>query len=262
MEPLKRKIEARAISALRSVIDAHPTMDGKIKECDKELSWDGYIRIYQSDSIISDKANYDDDIPVQVKGHVDKARKFMDQERINCAVDLKDLSNYYRRLGCLYFVMYMNEEGSNVEIFYSSLYPSRIKIYLEEAERKQNKAFISIPFLKLDKDSKQLYLLCKQFSFEIRKQGSGLGQIVPKAITGDEIRRVKRITATTIGGTTPYDLFKRINTGDAVFYGTVDESGIQYPIQMSQMIASVKSVQEVPVCVGNVSAMLGSAGMM
>ena len=249
MTPLKRKIEDRSISALQNVIDKHPTMEGYINKRDKELSWDGYIRLYQQDDVTSDKANYDDDVPVQIKGHVDKSRKFMDKERITCTVDLEDLTVYYRKFGCLYFVMYMTEDGSEVEIFYSSLYPSKIKTYLEGAKRKGNKSSITIPFLKLIKDSKELYILCKQFSFEIRKQGSGLGQIVPKSINGAGFEQVKKITATTIGGVTPYDLLKRINTGDAVLYGSVDDSGIQYPMQMSQIVASMKEPFEVPVLI-------------
>ena len=251
MALLKRKIEDRSISALQNVIDEHPTMEGYINKRDKELSWDGYIRLYQRDDDTTDKSNYDDDVPVQIKGHVDKTRKFMDKERITCPVDLEDLTVYYRKLGCLYFVMFMTEDGSEVEIFYSSLYPSKIKLYLEEAKRKGNRSSITIPFLKLVKDSKELYLLCKQFSFEIRKQGSGLGQIVPRAINGSNIERIQRITATTIGGTLPYDLLKRINTGDTVLYGSVDNSGIQYPIQMSQIVASVKQDFKTPLRIGN-----------
>lgn len=250
MSPLKRKIEDRSITALQSVIDAHPTMEGYINKKDKELSWDGYIRLYLNGDSEDDKSNYDDDIPVQIKGHVDRARKFMDQERIKVPVSLSDLNVYYRKFGCLYFVVYMNEEGSESEIFYSSLYPSKIKEYLEEAAQKGNKGTISIPFLKLEKVSKTLYLLCKQFSFEIRKQGSGLGQIVPKAIADNKLQQVKRITATTIGGKTVYDLLQRISTGDAVIYGTVDDSGIQYPMQLRQMVATVKQTMNIPVYVG------------
>lgn len=248
---LKRKIEDRSITALQAVIDAHPTMEGYIKKRDKELAWDGYIRLYQNDNSADDKANYDDDVPVQIKGHVDKDRQHMGKERVTASVDLEDLRVYYRKTGCLYFVMYMTEDGSEVEIFYSSLYPSKIKSYLETAARKGNKESISIPFLKLAQDSRSLYLLCKQFSFEIQKQGSGRGQIVPRSIKGETLRQVKKITATTVGGKTPYDLLKRVNSGDVVFYGTIDNSGIQYPIQMNQMAASVKQVVNAPVFVGD-----------
>ncbi len=248
--PLKRKIEDRSITALQLIIDAHPTMDASINKRDKELSWDGYIRLFINDDATSDKLNYDDDVPIQIKGHVDKDRKHMDKERITASIDLDDLNVYYRNFGCLYFVMYMTEDGSEVEIFYSSLYPSKIKGILEEAERRHNTSSISIPFLKLAKDCKELYLLCKQFSFEIRKQGSGYGQIVPRSITGDGLQMVKQITATTVGGKTPYDLLKRINTGDAVIYATIDDSGIQYPMQIYGIVASVKNVIEMPILIG------------
>lgn len=247
---LKRKIEDRAISALQRVIDAHPTMEGYIQKRDKELSWDGYIRLYQDDDSESDKANFDDDVAIQVKGHIGKDCKIMAREYITSPVDLEDLRVYYKKFGCLYFVMYMNEDGTEVEIFYSSLYPSKIKKYLQLAERKGNKSSISIPFIKMKQDSKVLYNLCKQFSFEVRKQGSGYGQIVPRTITGDAFKQVKEIKATVIGGKNEYDLLKRINTGDTVLYGVIDDSNIEYPIQMDQMVASVNQVFESPIYVG------------
>lgn len=252
MKPLPRKTEERSISALTNIINDHPTMDGtNIKKGDKDLSWDGFIRIFQSDDTASDKANYDDDIPVQIKGHVDNSGiKYKGKERIMAPVELDDLRNYYRKTGCLYFVIYMNEEGRDVEIFYSSLYPSKIKGYLEKANCKGNTGTISIPFLKLEKDNKELFLLCKQFSFEIRKQGSGLGQIVPRSIMGNDLLTVKKITLTSVGASSPFDMLKRINTGDAVFYGTIDDSGIQYPLQVSELTVSVRETIEEPLCIG------------
>lgn len=249
MAVLKRKIEDRSITALQTIIDEHPTMEGHINKCDKELSWDGFIRIFLDDDSESDKKNFDDDIPIQIKGHIDKDRKYMDEDRVKTSVSLDDLKVYYRKFGCLYFVMYMNEDGSDVEIFYSSLYPSKIKGYLDEAERKGNKDSFTIPFVKLSKDPKELYLLCKQFSFEIGKQGSGRGQIVPRTIEGKDLKQVKKITATTMGGATPFDLLKRIHTGDLVLYGTIDDSGVQFPLHFDQMVASVKDRVESPISI-------------
>lgn len=44
---------------------------------DKEMSWDGYIWIYKDINGTQDKRNYDDKVPVQIKGHVDKNRKYI-----------------------------------------------------------------------------------------------------------------------------------------------------------------------------------------
>lgn len=243
MSPLPRKTEDRAIMALKNIVVDHPTMDENINTHDKELSWDGYIRIFQSDDVTSDRANFDDDIPVQVKGHVDNTgAKYKGKERITASVELEDLRNYYRRTGCLYFVIYMNDQGKDIEIFYSSLYPSKIKVYLDKANRKGNTNSISLPFLRLKKDCKELFLLCKQFSYEIRKQGSGLGQIVPKSIMGDDLLNVKKVTVTTVGARSPFDMLKSINTGDAVLYGSLDDSGVQFPLQVTELTASVREV--------------------
>ena len=62
---------------------------------------------------------------------------------------------------------------------------------------------------------------------------------------------MKRITATTIGGSTPFDLLKRINTGDAVLYGMIDDSGLEYPMLMQHIVASIKETEEVAVYIGD-----------
>lgn len=64
------KIESRAITVLRSIIDEHPTMEHHFNEGDKEMSWDGTIRIFLSNTEAPSKRNYDDDVPVQIKGHI------------------------------------------------------------------------------------------------------------------------------------------------------------------------------------------------
>lgn len=45
-DTLKRKIEDRTIAVLRDIINMHPTMDYKIDRGDKNMSWDGYIRVF------------------------------------------------------------------------------------------------------------------------------------------------------------------------------------------------------------------------
>ena len=72
----KRKIEDRAIGVLMDIINAHPTMDPHINRGDKDMSWDGFIRIFSDSETNSDKKNFDADIPVQIKGHIDSQGKF------------------------------------------------------------------------------------------------------------------------------------------------------------------------------------------
>lgn len=175
----------------------------------------------------------------------------MCRERIKETVALNDLRVYYRKMGCLYFVVYMSEDGSETEIFYVSLYPSKVKEYLELASQKGNKNSISIPCLRLEKESRELYSVCKQFSFEVRKQGSGLGQIVSHSIAKQDFPKIKKITATAVGEKTPYDFLKKISMGEVVFYASIDDSDIQYPIQISYIKVSANQIVKEPLYVGD-----------
>ena len=247
-----RKTEDRSASALQSIVDLHPTMEARIHKCDKELCWDGYLRIYQNNNSLSDKRNYDDDIPIQVKGHVHK-ESYIDKDRVKESVDIDDLNNYYKTRGCLYFVVIMNEQGNENSVFYSSLYPSKIKEILETAKkdrkRKGERKSVSIPFVRLPEDGERLYLIAKQFSLESNKQGTGRGQIVKNSIALSDIKDVSRISA-TVFGKTPVQILERIHTGDIVFYG--NKGNIEYPVQLPLLSTTVSTIVEQPVYIDSV----------
>ena len=54
------------------------------------------IWIYKDINGTQDKRSYDDKVPVQMKGHVDKNRKYIDEQKITYFVDLDDLDNIFR----------------------------------------------------------------------------------------------------------------------------------------------------------------------
>lgn len=137
------KIENRALNALENIIDAHNTMSHQFNSLDKEMSWDGFILIYKDDEGNTDKANFDAEVRVQIKGHIDdpeenknKKQKYLGRKRITYSVDLCDLEIYAKDGGCLYFEIFMSSDGKKREIFYASLYPSILKKYIDEKNKK------------------------------------------------------------------------------------------------------------------------------
>lgn len=231
-----RKIESRAITTLRSIVDDHPTMDHHFSEGDKEMCWDGYIRIFKDDNKPLDKGNYDDDVPVQIKGHVVKDQKYLKQSYTKQSVDLADLEVYFRNRGCIYFQILILEDGKDAEVFYSLLHPSKIKTYLEQARIKGNTDSITVKFNQLQKNGKELYKLVKQFSVDSIKQGSGLGQIVQRTARVADLPDKAHFSTTTIGINTPYALFRSICRGDTVMYTELDSSDIQIPVEWTEKI--------------------------
>lgn len=232
--PSNTKIENRAIGALRNIVDEHLTMDSQFNSMDKEMAWDGYIFIFKNNNGEQSKRNLDDKVPVQIKGHIDKEQEYLNKKRITYPVDLVDLEIYYNDRGVLYFEIFMTEDGKQIEIFYSSLFPSKIKTYLEKAIRKGNKNTINIPFSKLQKDSKSLYIIVKQFSIESRIQGFGSGEIVQNMIMFKDMDRVTSISATAVGAKNELEMLERLSTGDVCFYGTTKENRIKVPLEWDE----------------------------
>ncbi len=232
--PSNTKIENRAIGALRNIVDEHLTMDSRFNSMDKEMAWDGYIYIFKNNNGDQSKRNLDDKVSVQLKGHIDKEQKYLNKKRITYPVDLDDLEIYYNDRGVLYFEIFMAEDGKQIEIFYSSLFPSKIKTYLEKAIRKGNKNTINIPFSKLQKDSKNLYIIVKQFSIESRIQGFGSGEIVQNMIMFKDMDRVTSISATAVGAKNELEILERLSTGDVCFYGTTKENRIKVPLEWDE----------------------------
>ncbi len=74
------------------------------------------IWIYKDINGTQDKRNYDDKVPVQIKGHVDKNRKYIDEQKITYFVDLDDLEVYFQDRGVLFFEVFMTEDGKDREV--------------------------------------------------------------------------------------------------------------------------------------------------
>lgn len=226
--PANKKTEKKALNALEGIIDNSPIMDYSFNSADKEMAWDGYIWIFKNGDIES-KKNYDDKIPVQIKGHIDTTEKYVNESEITYSVNKEDLNLYFNDRGVLYFQIFIAADGKRKEIFYASLFPSKIKKYLDEIERRGNKGSIKIPFVKLNKED--IYIIAKQFSNESWKQGSGRGQLVPKTIMLKDMDKVTSVTATAVGVKNEYEFLQRLSTGDVCFYGTTKESGVQLPLE-------------------------------
>lgn len=246
------KIEDRAIGTLRNIIDDHQTMSHAFNTMDKEMAWDGYISIYKSDKESISKANLDDKVPVQIKGHLDNEEKYMNKTRITYPVSLSDLKVYFNDRGVLYFQIFITEDGSKRSVFYSSLFPTKIKSYLERA--KKNKDSTNIVFTKIEKSAKDFYIAVKQFSNESRKQGFGCGQIVQSTIPLKDLNKVTSISASVVGAASELDIIERFTTGDVSLYGTIDGCPFKIPIEwtdnstisMRKKIAEKVYVDDIP----------------
>lgn len=223
------KIEHRAINALEAIIDEHSTMDHQISANDKEMSWDGCIWIYQKNNGDQSKHNGPSRVPVQIKGHLDPNNKYINAKRITYSVDLDDLMAYATEKGVIYFQIFINDKKK--EIFYSSLYPSKIADYLEKAKEKGNKSSISIVFTKLEKDADKLYCVAKQFNDEALKQGSAYTPLVQDRIRIDDFDKIKSISMSVVGAKDSLDAILRLSSGDICLYGKMEDDKYPRPLE-------------------------------
>ena len=230
--PAATKTEHRALNALETVIDEHLTMDYQFNGNDKEMSWDGYIWLFQKNNGDVSKENLDGRVPVQIKGHHDTKQQLVGKKRIKYPVSLADLEAYATEKGVLYFQIFMN--GSQKDIYYASLFPSRILDYLELAKQRKNKTSIRVAFNRLETDANKLYVVAKQFHDEATKQGSAYNELVQDRIRVDEFEKIDDIRLNIVGVADPYDALKRLDSGDVCLYGKTKDDKYFRPLEMQE----------------------------
>ena len=229
MQISSTKTEHRALNALESIIDDHSTMDYQFNGNDKEMSWDGFIWLYRINNGDQSKQNIEARIPVQIKGHNDSKHLFIGKKLIKYNVNLVDLESYATEKGVLYFQIFI--DGKNREIFYSSLYPSKIADYLETAKEKGNTTYYKIPFVKLEKKPDKLYIITKQFNEEAKKQGTAYTSLVQDRIRSAELHKLKEINLSVVGASDFYSAFLRLRSGDICIYGKLEDDKYYRPIE-------------------------------
>ena len=228
-KPSTTKIETRALNALESIIDDHLAMEYQFNKTDKEMSWDGYISLYDNNRDYENKDSLEGRIPVQIKGHNDYTERHIGKTQIKVSVELSDLRLYATEKGVIYFQIYIY--GTKKAIFYNSLYPSKIADYLDEADRKGNSKKIVIPFNSLKRDPDTLYSVVKQFNREATLQGSAFTPLVRDRIKTTDLAQLTSINLSVIGANNPVSMIKRLGSGDVCLYGKTAEDKYFRPIQ-------------------------------
>ena len=223
------KTEHRAVNALEAIVDEHSTMEHQINGNDKEMSWDGYIWLYKENNGDQSKSNFDARVPVQIKGHHDPEHKYIGNDRISYSVELEDLEAYATEKGVLYFQIFVDGKGS--EIFYVSLYPSKIADYLDAAKTKGNTVTYNIPFIRLEKNAEKLYVIVKQFSDEAKKQGSAYTPLVQDRIKSIDFDKLTSINLSVVGAKDSYNALLRLSSGDVCLYGKTDGDKYFRPLE-------------------------------
>ncbi len=130
----KKAIETLSVDAVRDAIMTTKHLDQYIPDNDKEPFWDGAIYIYNNEK--HTKENFVGRMPVQVKGCQEECSK----EEISFPISTIDLRGYLVDGGLIYFVVFINNSGTEKKIYYVELTPIKIRIILEDAKGQASKS--------------------------------------------------------------------------------------------------------------------------
>lgn len=157
MERSKTKVEQKAITKVRDLIDKIDFFTYDFKEMDKNISWDGTIEMYNGNTDI--KENYDYTIDVQVKGRTTNNKKFSSKYRF--PLDKTDLKNYLKKDGTILIVCLFKKDTNEFQLYYANLLPYNIRILLKQYST--NKIKID---MKEIKNSEQFESICRNFKLD------------------------------------------------------------------------------------------------
>lgn len=138
------KIEGKAVRYVKEILDDCPLLSSNdIKEGDKEISWDGNVKIFNSERHAKD--NLLGRVFVQVKGK-DVADKDLSKDLIAYPANVSDLNNYQNDGGVIYLVVYIAPNGTR-KIFYETLTIVKLKDYLKRIKSNQESKSINLKVL-------------------------------------------------------------------------------------------------------------------
>lgn len=124
----KTKIEQKAITKIRDIIDSIELFTYHFNEMDKDISWDGNINMYHEN--IDKKENFDSSIDVQIKGRTTPNKKLNSKHRFS--LDKTDLENYLKKDGTILLLCLFKNDGSEYKIYYAGLLPYNIRNMLKQ----------------------------------------------------------------------------------------------------------------------------------
>ena len=214
----RTKVESNAINVIRVIVDKSARLLPDPSFGDRGISTDGYIQLFRNEEV--DKGeNLLRQIPIQIKGRTDKTKKLV---KINAPknienVDVKDIQNYYRQGGAIFFFVYFDKEYGEHAVFYSVLMPVKCKRYLEIASNNKLNE-VPVTFEKMEETGNKVFELCAQFHEEQNKQGFGGGTMMEHVVSWKDLNGETTLTTSAVGAKNPLDVLKRVVRGDIHLY--------------------------------------------
>ena len=234
--------EVLATSAVKDSISWTDRLKPYIPEKDKEPIWDGSVYVYSTASTRND-TSFMGRVPTQVKGtEVDSL-----QESETFDVPLSSMRQFLNEGGVVFFVVELSREAGEKRIFYNSLLPYDIILYLESCKEGQKTKRIGLRQFPHDNDEKVDIFVNFLQNREKQKAISGLKRIVPV----EKIFTAKNLFNITVSysSSKAYGLPEYALGHDLYMYFT-DAVVVTFPIEHITNISEVGSTSEATIICG------------
>lgn len=157
-------IEKKAVTTIENVISSCDYLESQITSNDKGVSWDGFINVYKKKGDVHAKDDLFKSIRVQVKGH--KVSRVYEKS-IRYSVQIADLKNYLTEGGTVFFVVYINKERNQHQIYFKPFLPVDIKPILKKYGKQKTRVVEFHPF---PSDKDEISELLINIAANIKKQ--------------------------------------------------------------------------------------------
>lgn len=155
------KTESKAITFLRNMIDDIEFADYDIQEKDKKATWDGTISLYHGN--VDSKNNLDYIADIQLKGRSVKKNKT--DKYIKFSINRKDLENYLKKDGTIFFLVTIDDTG-NKKLYAKSLHRYELNSLLKKYPKDKE---IAVKLQEI-KNNNQLESECRNFCLNREEQ--------------------------------------------------------------------------------------------
>lgn len=230
------KKEQKAISYVKDIINNCPLLNAyDIREGDKEMSWDGFIRIHKSSQTHS-KSNLEGRVFVQIKG---SAKRNLEAETITYPAEVSDLRNYLNDGGAIYIVVYIDPKDRR-KIYYETLTVVKLKEYLSKVKSTQKSKSISLKALPLHPDEIETIFI--NFYTETQKQKgfANLPLYTLKDLKDHHGYKGFSISTTKIGNIPSSFIDRQAPFFENEIYGYALLDGFDIPIPIAERITAIE----------------------
>lgn len=218
-------IEELATNAVKKSIITTDFLDQFISENDKEPTWDGYVYIYADKK--KKKSDLRGRVAVQIKG---KQKDEMSTDKISFPVSTVDMKNFLYDGGAIYFVVYISSDRTKETIYYTTLTPVKLKLYLTQAKGQDTKSLKLTPF-PTDNNRKSTIFL--NFYLDCKKQVSFATK---EMLSLEELERQDVLIGLTFSvmgyGYSQNDINKALFENEVYLYANIKGSNVPIPIDL------------------------------